>query len=72
MENNDILDVMSGSIVKYGSPTFAYQGSSNPFVIKFRDMQVWDNIRFVFASNNGPSISAGSKLPVLIQLQDFN
>lgn len=61
----DILDVMSGSIVQYGAPTFAYQGSSNPFVIKFRDMQVGDNIRFVFESNKGPSISAGSKLPVL-------
>lgn len=60
----DILDVMSGSIYQYGFPIFAYQGSSNPFVIKFRDMQVGDNIRFVFYDSGHP-IGSGSKLPVL-------
>ncbi len=60
----DILDVMSGSIFQYGAPTFPYQGSSNPFVIKFKDMQFGDSIRFVFYDNNFP-IPEGSKLPVL-------
>ena len=60
----DILDVMSGDIFSYGYPTFAYQGSSKPFVVKFKDMQVGDNIRFVFYDNFSP-IQAGSKLPVL-------
>lgn len=60
----DILDVVSGSIFDYGAPTFAYQGRSNPFVVKFRDMQVGDNIRFVFYEHYCP-IKADSKLPVL-------
>lgn len=60
----DILDVVSGSVFSYGAPTFAYQGSSKPFVVKFRDMQVGDNIRFVFYANGFP-ITSSSKLPVL-------
>ena len=60
----DILDLLSGNTYTYGAPTFAYQGSSNPFVVKFRDMQVGDNIRFVFYGNDFP-IPEGSKLPVL-------
>lgn len=60
----DILDVISGNIFSYGFPMFAYQGDYNPFIIKFRDMQVGDNIRFVF-DQYGYTTDYSPALPVL-------
>lgn len=59
-----ILDIISGNIYQYGSPTFAYQGSSKPFVVRFRDMQIGDSIRFVFEPYGYP-LNSRTKLPVL-------
>jgi hypothetical protein len=56
-----ILDVKSGDNFVYDPATFA---NKVPLVFKFRDMQVGDNIRFVFYEHYCP-IKADSKLPVL-------
>ena len=57
----NILDVKSGDAFVYAPATFA---NKVPLVFKFRNMQVGDDIRFVFYANDSP-IPEGSKLPVL-------